>query len=71
MKVLKARKGDAWGYAAMLIEQCESEAEIPEFLREIVAHVDAALAPAPEAADATEHEPDDDEDDDAPAQEEE
>lgn len=45
MKVLKKRKGHAWGYAAMLIEQCETEEEIPEFLREIVAHIDAALSP--------------------------
>lgn len=44
-KVLKARKGDAWGYAAMVIEHCETEAEIPEFIREVVGQIDAALAP--------------------------
>ena len=54
MKVLKARKGDAWGYAAMLIEQCETEDEIPEFLRDIVAHIDNALAPAAEAVEENE-----------------
>lgn len=56
MKVLKKRKGDAWGYAAMLIEQCETEGEIPEFLREIVAHIDAALAP-PAAEEEAEERP--------------
>lgn len=33
---LKARKGQAYGYAALLIEQCLTEAELPEFLRTVL-----------------------------------
>lgn len=61
--VLKARKGDNYGlgYAAMLIDQCETEAELPEFLRDALIEIDQSLgyepelvlddaAPAPQAA---------------------
>jgi putative ATP-dependent endonuclease of OLD family len=46
LNVLKARKGDAYGYAAILIEQCQTEDELPEFLRDVLITIDAALAGA-------------------------
>jgi|APMI01.1.fsa_nt_gi putative ATP-dependent endonuclease of OLD family len=47
-KVLKARKGEAFGYAAMLIEQCKTEAELPQELVEILLAIDAELQAQPE-----------------------
>ncbi|GAB4250556.1 MAG: hypothetical protein Kow0027_14000 [Saprospiraceae bacterium] len=35
-KVLKARKGDAHGYAAILIAQCQNASELPKTIREIL-----------------------------------
>ena len=45
-KVLKARKGDAWGYAAMVMDHCELEVEIPEFIREVLTTIDKSLTNA-------------------------
>jgi ATP-dependent endonuclease family protein len=44
-KVLKARKGDSHGhgYAAILIEQCQSENELPRFIREALLCIDKFL----------------------------
>lgn len=47
LKVLKARKGDAYGYAALLIEQCHSRDELPEFLVTALEHINELLLPAP------------------------
>lgn len=49
-KVLKARKGEAFGYAAMLIEQCETEEELPKELVDILLAIDANLQAEPEVA---------------------
>jgi len=46
--VLKARKGDAWGYAAMLVEHCATDAELPEFLRTVLLKINEFLSEAPE-----------------------
>ena len=40
---LKARKGHGYGYAALLIEQCQTEAELPEFLRTVLLTIDEKL----------------------------
>jgi putative ATP-dependent endonuclease of the OLD family len=48
---LKARKGHGYGYAALLIEQCQTEAELPEFLRTVLLTIDEKLR------DISEHEP--------------
>lgn len=47
-KVLKARKGDAYGYAAMLIAQCEDANELPATVREILETIHEALSAVPE-----------------------
>ena len=49
-QVLKVRKGDNYGegYAAMLIDQCQSEAELPEFIREALIAIDQDLTNTPE-----------------------
>jgi putative ATP-dependent endonuclease of OLD family len=51
-KVLKARKGDAFGfgYTGTLIEQCQTEAELPAFIREALLAIDQQLAHEPELA---------------------
>jgi putative ATP-dependent endonuclease of OLD family len=41
--VLKARKGDSWGYAAMLFDHCASEEEVPEFFRTLLDMIAADL----------------------------
>lgn len=41
--VLKRRKGEAHGYAAVLIEQCHSIEELPEFLSAILIHINETL----------------------------
>ncbi|BBX01949.1 hypothetical protein BST36_30155 [Mycolicibacterium moriokaense] len=46
--VLKARKGEAYAYAAMLIEQCETEAELPTELVTILIKIDQELRTEPE-----------------------
>ena len=47
-KVLKARKGDAYGYAAILISHCQNAAELPATIREILENIHKALTTAPE-----------------------
>lgn len=42
-KVLKARKGEAYAYAAMLVDQCETEEELPIELVSILAAIDEDL----------------------------
>lgn len=44
-KVLKARKGDAWGYAALLIEQCQDRRELPPFLVDALDRINELVAP--------------------------
>jgi putative ATP-dependent endonuclease of OLD family len=48
VKVLKARKGDAHGYAAMLISHCLNAAELPAIIREILETIHKALGAVPE-----------------------
>ena len=43
---LKVRKGHGYGYAALLIEQCQTEAELPEFLRTALLAIDERLRDA-------------------------
>lgn len=47
-KVLKARKGDAYGYAAMLIAQCQDANELPATVREILETIHKTLSAVPE-----------------------
>jgi putative ATP-dependent endonuclease of OLD family len=47
-KVLKARKGDAYGYAAMLIGQCQNAAELPATIRQILETIHKSLSAVPE-----------------------
>jgi putative ATP-dependent endonuclease of the OLD family len=44
-KVLKERKGDAYGYAAIFIRLCQSGAELPQTIRSILEAIDQALKP--------------------------
>jgi len=46
-KVLKARKGDGHGYAALLVEHCHDESELPQFLSEVLLKVDALMKATP------------------------
>ncbi|TIU27869.1 MAG: ATP-dependent endonuclease, partial [Mesorhizobium sp.] len=48
VKVLKARKGDAHGYAAMLIAECQTADELPGTIREILETIHKALSAVPE-----------------------
>jgi hypothetical protein len=49
-KVLKARKGDAFGfgYTGTLIEQCETEAELPAFIHDALLTINEQLQDEPE-----------------------
>jgi putative ATP-dependent endonuclease of the OLD family len=47
-KVLKARKGEAYGYAAMLIAQCQTASELPATIREILEAIHKTLSAVPE-----------------------
>jgi putative ATP-dependent endonuclease of OLD family len=47
-KVLKARKGDAHSYAAILISHCQTANELPATIREILEAIDKALSAIPE-----------------------
>lgn len=49
-KVLKARKGDAFGfgYTGTLVEQCQSEAELPAFIRDALLTINEQLHEDPE-----------------------
>jgi putative ATP-dependent endonuclease of OLD family len=44
-KVLKDRKGEAHGYAALLIAGCQAEAELPATIRAILDEIQETLAP--------------------------
>lgn len=46
IKVLKARKGEGFAYGALFIEQCQTAAELPEFLKSVLLKIDEALRPA-------------------------
>jgi putative ATP-dependent endonuclease of OLD family len=48
IKVLKARKGDAHGYAAILIGQCEDANELPATIREILETIHKTLGGIPD-----------------------
>ena len=48
MKVLKARKGDAWGYAAALVGQCQTRDELPAFLVGLLEEIDGILDRVPD-----------------------
>jgi len=56
-KVLKARKGEAYAYAAVLIEHSETEAELPAELVGILVTIDEALRAEPEQPAGPEAEP--------------
>lgn len=47
-RVLLHRKGEFYGYAAALIEQCWTEDELPAFVRDVLVAIDTDLAAAPE-----------------------
>jgi putative ATP-dependent endonuclease of OLD family len=47
-KVLKRRKGEAHGYAAMLVAQCQTPAELPATIREILEAIHKTLSAVPE-----------------------
>lgn len=52
LATLKARKGDAYGYAALLIENCQSRDDLPEFLVAALERINEVLASGTTAADA-------------------
>jgi putative ATP-dependent endonuclease of the OLD family len=47
-KVLVARKGDAHGYAALLIAQCKTASELPPTVREILKRIHEIVSAVPE-----------------------
>ncbi|ACO32304.1 ATP-dependent nuclease [Acidobacterium capsulatum] len=52
LKVLKARKGDAYGYAALLVGHCATAEELPKTIREILTTIHDKLQAVPEDLDA-------------------
>lgn len=56
-KVLKARKGEAFAYAAVLIEHCEVEADLPAVLVTILSAIDEDLRAEPDEATQLELQP--------------
>ena len=44
LDVLKARKGEAYGYAAMFIRECETADQLPKTIRGIMEAIHAGLA---------------------------
>ena len=48
LNVLKARKGDAYGYAAALINECQSANELPGTIRSVLEEIQKAVAAVPE-----------------------
>lgn len=44
-RVLEGRKGDAYGYGAMLIAQCQDVTELPPTIREVLEKIHATLSP--------------------------
>lgn len=59
-KVLEARKGTNSGYGSLLISQCDSSAELPATIRDILLAIHQSLTPSP-APQATENKPTDSE----------
>ncbi|MFC2999462.1 ATP-dependent nuclease [Falsiroseomonas tokyonensis] len=51
LEVLKARKGDAFGYAAIFVRACETADQLPKTIRDILEAIHNALAP-PDEGDA-------------------
>lgn len=47
-KVLVARKGDAHGYAALLIAQCQTADELPQTIRSILEEIHKVVSAVPE-----------------------
>jgi putative ATP-dependent endonuclease of OLD family len=45
--VLKARKGDAHGYTALFIRQCQCADELPVTIKKVLLEIDAAMKPPP------------------------
>lgn len=45
ISVLKARKGEGFAYGALFTEQCQTAAELPEFLRTMLLEIDDMLHP--------------------------
>jgi putative ATP-dependent endonuclease of OLD family len=45
LEVLKARKGDAYGYTALFIRQCQSGDELPATIKKVLMEIDAAMKP--------------------------
>jgi putative ATP-dependent endonuclease of OLD family len=56
-QVLKARKGESWGYASRLIEECQSINDLPEFLVAVLKRIDADVG-MPDELDLRAVEPD-------------
>lgn len=52
LRTLKARKGEAYGYAALLIEGCRSRDDLPEFLVAALERINEVLSPATTVTDA-------------------
>ncbi len=50
--VLKARRGDAHGYTALFIRQCQSADELPATVKKVLLEIDAAMKPSPPEDDA-------------------
>jgi len=47
IEVLKARKGDAYGYTALFIRQCHSADELPATIKKVLLRIDAEMKPLP------------------------
>lgn len=47
-EALRARKGQGHGYAAMLIDHCQDEEDLPEFFRTALLTIDSALQVVPD-----------------------
>lgn len=50
LEVLKARKGEGYAYGALFIEQCQTGADLPAFIRGVLLEIDQALRPPAAAA---------------------
>lgn len=50
-KVLAARKGHAWGYAAAFLEQCRTRDDLPKFLVTVLERINAVLLGSAESED--------------------
>jgi putative ATP-dependent endonuclease of OLD family len=52
--VLEARKGNLYGYGAMLVAECQSAAELPPTIRTVLEEIHKALNPTPVRAEGIE-----------------